>query len=121
MKILYVEDNAANARLLAKYLALQGDVELLEAASGEAGVALARAELPDLVLMDINLPHMSGTEALAALRADARTAGIAVIAVSADALPDRIQAARAAGFDDYLTTPLDLATLEAVITRYRAG
>ena len=119
MKILYVEDNAANARLLAKYLALKSGIALLEAPTGEAGVALAREQRPDLVLMDINLPRMSGVEALAALRADPDTAGIAVVAVSADALPDKIRAALAAGFDDYLTKPIDFRRLDAVLERHR--
>ena len=119
MKILYVEDNAANARLLARYLGMKAGIELIEAPTGELGVSLARSAHPDLVLMDINLPRMSGVDALGALREDSATAAIPVVAVSADALPDKIRAALARGFDDYLTKPIDFRRLDAVIERHR--
>ncbi len=119
MNILYVEDNAANARLVARYLALTPGVSLFEAASAEQGLALAQAQPLDLILMDINLPGMSGLDALVSLRRDPALSAIAVVAVSADALPDKVQAAMALGFDDYLTKPLDFAHFDAVIARYR--
>lgn len=119
MKILYVEDNAANARLVAKYLGLKGDITLLEAATAEEGLVLARESRPDLILMDLNLPRMSGGDALRALRADSVTRDIVVVAVSADAVPDNIRAAMASGFDDYLTKPLDFRRFDRIIDRYR--
>lgn len=119
MKILYVEDNAANARLVAKYLGLKDDIALLEAATAEEGLVLARAERPHLILMDLNLPRMSGSDALRALRADNDTRDIVVVAVSADAVPDNIRAAMAAGFNDYLTKPLDFRRFDRIIDRYR--
>ncbi|MBK6661162.1 MAG: response regulator [Proteobacteria bacterium] len=119
MKILYVEDNAANARLVAKYLGLKDDIALLEAATAEEGLELARAERPDLILMDLNLPRMSGSDALRALRAERGTQGIVVVAVSADAVPDNIRAAMANGFNDYLTKPLDFRRFDHIIERYR--
>ena len=119
MKILYVEDNAANARLVAKYLGLKNDISLFEAATAEEGLKLARAQRPDLILMDLNLPRMSGSEALTALRADRDTRDIAVVAVSADAVPDNIRTAMAIGFDDYLTKPLDFRRFDGVIDRFR--
>ncbi|MCC6707476.1 MAG: response regulator [Gammaproteobacteria bacterium] len=119
MKILYIEDNAANARLVAKYLGLKNDIALLEAATAEEGLVLARAERPDLILMDLNLPRMSGSDALRALRADSDTQDIVVVAVSADAVPDNIRAAMANGFNDYLTKPLDFRRFDRIIDRYR--
>ena len=119
MNILYVEDNAANARLVAKYLALKPGVSLFEAVSAEQGLALAQAHHLDLILMDVNLPGMSGTQALLALRRDPLLCAIAVVAVSADALPVNVQAAMALGFNDYLTKPLDFRRFDQVIARYR--
>lgn len=119
MKILYVEDNAANARLVAKYLGLKDGIDLLEAATAEEGLVLARAQRPDLILMDLNLPRMSGADALLALRAESDTQNIAVVAVSADAVPDNIRAAMKIGFNDYLTKPLDFGRFDGIIARYR--
>lgn len=119
MNILYVEDNAANARLVARYLALKPGVSLYAAASAEQGLTLAKTQPLDLILMDINLPGMSGIDALLSLRREPALSAIAVVAVSADALPDKIRAAMALGFDDYLTKPLDFVRFDAVIARYR--
>ena len=119
MKILYIEDNAANARLVAKYLGLQRGIVLFEAATAEEGLRLARAKRPNLILMDLNLPRMSGSEALRTLRLDDDTRDIAVVALSADAVPDNIRAAMALGFNDYLTKPLDFLHFDRVIDRYR--
>ena len=119
MKILYVEDNAANARLVAKFLGLKDGISLIEAATAEQGLLLARTERPHLILMDLNLPRMSGCRALCALRANSDTRDIAVVAVSADAMPDNIHAALAIGFNDYLTKPLDFRRFDGIIDRYR--
>ena len=116
--ILYVEDNATNARLLAKYVSLRAHASLLLADSAEAGVALALQQAPDLILMDMHLPRASGLDALRALRSHPRTAGIPVVAVSADAVPENIQTALAAGFDQYLTKPIDFRQLDLLLARY---
>ncbi len=108
-RILYVEDNSANLNLVRKLLAKRDDYQLLEATTAGAGLELARTELPALILMDINLPDMSGYEALQRLQADSQTREIPVIAVSANAMKEDISRAREAGFIDYLTKPLNVA------------
>jgi CheY-like chemotaxis protein len=81
----------------------------------EKGLEMAWADPPDLVLLDIQLPGMTGFEVLAALRADARTRTVPVVAVSANAMPQDLEQARVAGFDDYLTKPLELGRLLQVV------
>ena len=91
-------------------------VELLTAENAEEGLAMIRTNRPDLVLMDINLPGMSGLDALRILKADPVTAAIPVIAVSAAAMPRDIQSGLDAGFRDYLTKPFDV---QALLSRIR--
>ncbi|MBT9489792.1 MAG: PAS-domain containing protein [Rubrivivax sp.] len=110
-RVLYIEDNAVNQLLMQGMLAHRPGTALTLADLPEPGLALARSLQPDLILLDIQLPGMSGYEVLRALRADERTRSIPVIAVSANAMSDDLAQARAAGFDDYLTKPLDLARL----------
>ncbi|MDP1533017.1 MAG: response regulator, partial [Rubrivivax sp.] len=93
---------------------------LLGASSPEQGIGLARTKHPVLVLLDIRMPGLDGYAVLQALRADAGLAGVPVIAVSASAMPVDIARGRAAGFDDYLTKPLDLQRLRIVIDRLLA-
>src|SRR6266571_8746105 len=81
---------------------------MLSAVDAHSGIALARAHLPDVILMDLNLPGMGGAEAQAILRADPRTAAIPVIALTANAMPDEVRAAKAAGFFHYLTKPIKI-------------
>jgi signal transduction histidine kinase len=107
--VLYVEDNPANTLLVAQLLARTPALKLLSATDGLQGVALARAALPDVILMDISLPGISGLDALALLRADPATARIPVVAVSANALPRDVERALKAGFFRHLTKPLRLA------------
>jgi CheY-like chemotaxis protein len=120
MKVLIVEDNERNLKLVRDVLGYAG-FEVLEARDAEAGIELARVRAPDVVLMDINLPGMNGFEALAALRADARTASIPVLAVTAYAMKDDRARILAAGFDGSLEKPLDVRALpgrvEALIRR----
>jgi CheY-like chemotaxis protein len=107
--LLYVEDNPANLELVEQLVARRSDLRLLTAADGNLGIQLARTHLPKVILMDIHLPCISGMEAMKILRADAATAHIPIIAISADALPHNIKQAVDAGFFDYLTKPIKVA------------
>lgn len=104
--LLYVEDNPANLELVEQLVARRSDLRLLSAADGHLGLEYARASLPAVILMDINLPGMSGTEAMQILRADPATAHIPIIALSANAVPRDIQNALDAGFFNYITKPI---------------
>ena len=107
--LLYVEDNPANLLLVEELMARRPDIRLLSARDGQHGVAIAREVLPDLILMDINLPGISGVEALRALARDPTTAGIPVVALSANAGPHDIAKGLEAGFFRYLTKPIKVA------------
>ena len=104
--VLCVEDNPANMALIAQLIARRPDLRLLSAGDGNLGVRAARERLPDVILMDINLPGISGIEALRILREDAATAHIPVIALSANAMPRDIEKGLCAGFYRYLTKPI---------------
>ena len=106
--LLYVEDNPANLRLVQEIVRFRPDLRLLSAPDGPAGLALARTERPDVVLMDLNLPGMGGFEVLERLRADPAGAAIPVIALSANAMAHDVERGLAAGFDHYLTKPIDI-------------
>ena len=105
--ILIVEDNDKNRKLVRDVLQFKG-YRTLEAESGELGVARAREAQPALILMDIQLPGMSGIEALAHLRADASTRDIPIVAVTASAMMQDRQRILAAGFDGYQSKPIDV-------------
>jgi len=119
--VLYVEDNESNIQLVEQLLALRPRVKLLVARDSTSARVLAAVTQPDIVLVDMRLPDASGIDVLHALRAQAHTERLACIAVSANALPEDIAAARAAGFDDYLTKPLTaehfLARIDAALAR----
>ena len=104
--LLCVEDNPANLMLVEKLLERRPDIRLLVAKDGIRGVEMARAARPDVILMDINLPGISGLVALGILAEDPETAGIPVIALSANAMPSDIEKGLAAGFFRYLTKPI---------------
>jgi len=104
--VLYVEDNPANLMLVTKLLARRPDIWLLSAKDGSSGVEMAQASRPDVILMDINLPGISGFTALKILRGDPYTAHIPVIAVSANAMPRDIEKGLDAGFFQYLAKPI---------------
>ncbi|PWF49289.1 hybrid sensor histidine kinase/response regulator [Massilia glaciei] len=106
--LLYVEDNPANLKLVQEIIGFRSDLRLLMAPDAHLGLEMARVHLPDLILMDINLPGMSGTEALGQLRADPRTAHIPVIALTANAMPRDVERGLANGFFRYLTKPIDI-------------
>ncbi|MFZ5521774.1 MAG: PAS domain S-box protein [Pseudomonadota bacterium] len=115
LRVLYAEDNAVNVELLRQVLALRPACTLAVARSGAEAIAAARAERPDLLLLDMHLGDMSGFDVTTALDADAATQGIPRVALSADAMPDRAHAARGRGFLAYLTKPLDVVQLLAVL------
>ena len=107
--VLCVEDNPANLMLVERLLARRPDIRLISAVDGRRGIEMARQMQPDVILMDINLPGISGVTALRILRADASTAHIPVVALSANAMPRDIEKGLEAGFFRYLTKPIKLA------------
>ncbi len=115
-KVLYVEDNLSNRALMEMILAKNNRLELITASDGETGVEMARTEKPDLILMDIHLPGISGIEAMRLIRSDAETADIPIFALSANAMQQDIDTALAAGFDNYLTKPFNIPlVLETIV------
>ena len=118
--VLCVEDNPANLMLIEKLVARRPNVRLLSARDGQRGIELARAHRPDVILMDINLPGISGLTALRILAEDPQTASIPVIALSANAMPHDIDKGLEAGFFRYLTKPIRvsefLQTLDVALT-----
>ncbi len=104
--LLCVEDNLANLKLVERLIERRPDLSLISAGTGARGIQLARSRRPDVILMDINLPDISGLEALVVLQADVATALIPVIAISANAMPHDIHKGRQAGFFAYLTKPI---------------
>jgi CheY-like chemotaxis protein/anti-sigma regulatory factor (Ser/Thr protein kinase) len=113
--VLCVDDNPASLRLVEEILRSRTQIRLLSAPDGRLGVELARAHLPQAILMDNNMPFLTGREAQAILSRDPLTANIPVIALTANAMPDAITQGLAAGFFRYLTKPIDVGELlEAV-------
>ncbi len=110
--LLYVEDNPANLKLVEQLIARHADLRLLSAEDANVGIALARASQPDVILMDINLPGISGIEALAILRKDPATAHIPIVAISANAMPHDIEKGIEVGFFRYLTKPIRVKEFE---------
>ena len=113
--ILYVEDNPANLSLVEKLVARRADVHLLSAATGTLGIQMARTNLPKIILMDINLPDISGIDAMRILREDPSTAHIPVVAISANAMPHDIALGLKAGFFQYLTKPINILEFNKVL------
>ncbi len=109
--LLYVEDNPANLKLVEQLIARRSDLRLLTAVNGTLGVEMARAAEPEVILMDINLPGISGLDALKMLREDPKTAHIPIVAVSANAMPRDIDKGLEAGFFRYLTKPIKVKEL----------
>lgn len=104
--VLYIEDNPANFKLVEKLIARRPEIHLLNATEATLGIKLARTHLPDVILMDINLPGISGIHALAILRDDPVTEHIPVVAISANAMPHDIRKGLESGFFRYLTKPI---------------
>jgi PAS domain S-box-containing protein len=125
--LLYVEDNLANMKLVEQLIARRPDLQLLTAVDGTLGIEIARTAQPTMILMDINLPGISGVEALKVLRLDPSTAHIPVVALSANAMPRDIEKGLQAGFFRYLTKPIKInefmQTLDAALefARQEAG
>jgi signal transduction histidine kinase/CheY-like chemotaxis protein len=115
--MLYVEDNPSNIALMRHVVAALGPIRLHVAETGHEGLALARDLRPDVILLDINLPGLSGFELKARLDADPLTRGLPVLALSASAMPQDVRRGKEAGFRDYLTKPLDIAALAEALNR----
>jgi two-component system cell cycle response regulator DivK len=119
-QILVVEDNQRNMRLFCDVLQASG-FRTLEATTGERAVELALEHAPDLVLMDIQLPDIGGVEALARLRADERGAFLPVLALTAQAMEGDRERFLAAGFDGYISKPVDIPNFVATVKGYCDG
>lgn len=109
--VLCVEDNPASLDLIRAAMSQRPGIRLLTARNGQRGVELARSHLPDVILMDNNMPVLSGAAAQAILRSDPRTTDIPIIAISANAMPGAVTSGLEAGFFRYLTKPVDLNAL----------
>jgi CheY-like chemotaxis protein/anti-sigma regulatory factor (Ser/Thr protein kinase) len=107
--VLYIEDNEVNLLVVQQLLARWSSLKLVHAEDGGSGIEAARRLQPDLVLLDMRLPDVDGLQVLQALRTDAATAALRVVALSASAMPEEVAAARDAGADEYWTKPLDFA------------
>lgn len=116
--VLYVEDNKANMVLISKVLDMLDDVEMHGAETGEAGFRLAQEIRPNLVLLDINLPDMSGLDVLKKIRAEPSIQGVPVIALTASASRGEVSEGLEAGCDSYLTKPFDVRQFLDVINQY---
>jgi PAS domain S-box-containing protein len=114
--VLYVEDNPANLKLVEQLIARRPDMRLLSAGDGLHGIEIARTSLPDVILMDISLPGISGFDALRILGEDSTTSQIPVIALSANAMPRDVERGLKAGFFRYLTKPVRVAELIDTLT-----
>jgi two-component system cell cycle response regulator DivK len=119
-KVLIVEDNDKNMKLARDVLQNKG-YQTLEAVTGEDGVKLAKQHVPDLVLMDIQLPGINGIEAFKQLRADARTANVPVVALTASVTPTDRSAITAAGFDAFISKPINLKEFLDTVKRFADG
>jgi signal transduction histidine kinase/response regulator RpfG family c-di-GMP phosphodiesterase len=113
--ILCIEDNHSNIRLIEQILARYPRVQLLEAMQGKLGLDLANTHAPDWILLDLHLPDMPGEEVLRSLRKEPRTQRIPVTVLSADATPGQIHRLQAAGAREYLTKPLDVRQMIALL------
>jgi two-component system cell cycle response regulator DivK len=119
-QILVVEDNEKNMKLVRDVLQAVG-YRTLEATTGGRAVELAAKQAPDLALVDIQLPDMNGVEALGRLRADKRTASMPVLALTAQAMEGDRERFLAAGFDGYISKPVNIAVLVSTVRRYCEG
>ena len=118
-RILYIEDNPQNMRLVRKLLKLNG-YETIEAMTGEEGVEVALREIPDLILMDINLPDIDGLEATRRIKANPKLINTPIIALTAAAMRGDRERILTAGCDDYLQKPIDTVQMIATLRRHFA-
>lgn len=115
--VLIVEDNMMNMKLVRDVLQFKG-YETLEAGSGREGVRLAIEHLPDLVLMDIQLPDIDGMTAFSEIRADPRTRNIPVFVVTASVMPHDQKRIAASGFDAFISKPIDVKSFVETVGRF---
>ncbi|MEO5883519.1 MAG: PAS domain S-box protein [Caldimonas sp.] len=120
LRVLYAEDNEVNIEIVREVVKLRPSVAFDVAESGALAFRKARRDQPQLILVDMNLGDMTGIELAQALRADPVTSGIRLVALSADALPEQIDAALACGFEDYLTKPINFRELLDVLDGRRS-
>jgi two-component system, cell cycle response regulator DivK len=120
-KILYVEDNDDNVYMLKMRLELLGDFDVVAAPDGEQGCAMALAERPDVILMDLEMPVVDGWEATRRLKDDPQTRDIPIIALSAHALAGEREKALAAGCDEFDPKPIEFERLVATLRRVLAA
>jgi two-component system, cell cycle response regulator DivK len=118
--VLIVDDNEKNMRLARDVLRF-AEFRTLEAASGSEGIAIAIAHLPDVILMDIRLPDMNGTDAARQLKEDARTAGIPIVALTSFAMKGDREWFLAASFDGYLEKPISVREFPEQVRGYCRG
>ncbi len=116
-RVLVIEDNLVNLELVLALLE-EADCQILTAETATTGLQLVAGERPDLILMDIHLPGMTGYEAVRRLKANPATASIPVVAITAQAMRGEEEKARAAGCDAYLTKPLDAGTFREMVARF---
>jgi CheY-like chemotaxis protein len=119
--LLYIEDNLANLRLVERLLSHRIGIQLITAIKGTLGFELAQQHHPDLILMDVHLPDVSGLVLVERLRADPRTANVPIVMLSADATAGQIRRLLQAGANDYLTKPLEVSDFHSVINTYLKG
>lgn len=117
-RLLYIEDNPANLRLMQQIVGKLANLNLQDAQTAELGLAIAMQDPPDLILLDINLPEMDGFEALRQLRANPATHDIPVIAITGNAMESDVKLGKEAGFDEYLTKPLDVPKLISTLQKF---
>ena len=116
-KILYIEDNASNIHLMSELLAPYKQVTLCCHSDPFLGLYHARTEIPDMIILDVNLPHISGVELVDVLKKDKLTQRIPVVALSANAMAYDVEKGKQAGFDEYLTKPIDMHCLIQVLNQ----
>ncbi len=116
IRVLLVEDNLDNFELV-RFLLEQGGYKVLEARNGREGLDVARRELPDLIVMDLSLPEIDGWKAAGELKADPKTAAIPLLALTAHTLPGDRQRALSAGFNGFISKPIDIKTFPTKISR----
>lgn len=120
-QVLYVEDDRINLVLMEEVFRLLPGWQLVCAEDGAEALQVLQDLRPDLLLIDMNLPDMTGMELIAHLRADARWQGLTCVALSADGYDEQIRAARAAGFADYWLKPIDVKQLQAALQQHLRG
>jgi len=119
-KILVVDDNELNLQLACDALELAGH-EILAAANGSEGIDIAVSGCPDLILMDLRMPIINGEKAMQKIKADARTRDILVIALTASAMAGEREQLLAAGFDGYISKPIDVTSFAGEVGHYLKG